>query len=318
MSNKYHHLDNSKAILHSKRANIFFLEHCRVVQKDGRITYITERKNACDYWNIPIANTTFMLLGPGTSISQAAMRLLSSAGVMVGFTGGGGTPLFSATEVEWLNPQSEYRPTEYLQQWVSFWFDEAKRLEAARRIQRHRLAYLAKVWSKNKLFQDHGLYIEDIHSATDKFEKSIERADDVNDLLCSEGRFAKDLYKYVAQKMDYPEFQREQRAGDTFNNFLDNGNYLAYGLGACALWTLGLPFGLAVLHGKTRRGGLVFDAADLIKDTLIIPNAFIAASQGKTNSEFRQDCIKQFQKYKSLDYIFETLKTIAQKGSEQC
>jgi hypothetical protein len=39
------------------------------------------------YWNIPIANTTCILLGGGTSITQAAMRMLAQAGVLVGFSG---------------------------------------------------------------------------------------------------------------------------------------------------------------------------------------------------------------------------------------
>ncbi|MDO4427677.1 MAG: type I-F CRISPR-associated endonuclease Cas1, partial [Moraxella sp.] len=30
-----------KAILHSKRANLYYLEHCRVMQKDGRVLYLT-------------------------------------------------------------------------------------------------------------------------------------------------------------------------------------------------------------------------------------------------------------------------------------
>ena len=114
-----------KAILHSKRANLYYLEHCRVMQKDGRVLYLTEAKNENQYWNIPIANTTVILLGTGTSITQAAMRMLASAGVLVGFTGGGGTPLFMGCEIEWMTPQSEYRPTEYMQGWMQFWFDEA-------------------------------------------------------------------------------------------------------------------------------------------------------------------------------------------------
>ena len=52
------------------------------------------------YRRIPIANTTTVLLGTGTSITQAAMRELAKAGVLVGFCGGGGTPLFSANEVD--------------------------------------------------------------------------------------------------------------------------------------------------------------------------------------------------------------------------
>ena len=50
----------------------------------------------------------------------AAMRMLCSAGVLVGFCGGGGTPLFAGSEVEWLTPQCEYLPTEYMQGWMSF------------------------------------------------------------------------------------------------------------------------------------------------------------------------------------------------------
>lgn len=121
-------LTDLKSILHSKRANLFYLEHCRVMQKDGRVLYLTEAKNENQYWNIPIANTTAILLGTGTSITQAAMRMFASAGVLVGFCGGGGTPLFAGSDIEWFTPQSEYRPTEYIQGWLSFWFDDAKRL----------------------------------------------------------------------------------------------------------------------------------------------------------------------------------------------
>lgn len=90
---------NLKPILHSKRANVFYLEHCRVMQKDGRVLYLTESKEVNQYWNIPIANTTVILLGTGTSITQAAVRMLAKAGVTIGFCGGGGTPLLHWFEV---------------------------------------------------------------------------------------------------------------------------------------------------------------------------------------------------------------------------
>ena len=50
---EYLHGSDLKAILHSKRANIFYLEHCRVMQKDGRVLYLTEAKKENQYWNIP-------------------------------------------------------------------------------------------------------------------------------------------------------------------------------------------------------------------------------------------------------------------------
>ncbi|MDZ4348673.1 MAG: type I-F CRISPR-associated endonuclease Cas1f, partial [Xanthomonadaceae bacterium] len=85
-----------KSVLHSKRANIYYLEHCRVLVNGGRVEYVTDEGKRSAYWNIPIANTTTVLLGTGTSVTQAAMRELAKAGVLVGFCGGGGTPLFWA------------------------------------------------------------------------------------------------------------------------------------------------------------------------------------------------------------------------------
>ena len=43
-------------------------------------------------------------------------------------------------EIEWLTPQSEYRPTEYVQGWMRFWFDEQKRLNAAKQFNANALA----------------------------------------------------------------------------------------------------------------------------------------------------------------------------------
>ena len=71
----------------------------------------------------------------------------------------------------------------------------------------------------------------------------------------------------------------KQGAGvDLANRFLDHGNYLAYGLGATATWVLGLPHGLSVLHGKTRRGGLVFDAADLVNFAKLVSLTFVGVN----------------------------------------
>lgn len=55
-----------KTILHSKRANIYYLQHCRVLVNGGRVEYVTDAGKRSLYWNIPIANTTTVLLGTGT------------------------------------------------------------------------------------------------------------------------------------------------------------------------------------------------------------------------------------------------------------
>ena len=169
-------LTDLKAILHSKRANIYYLEKCRVMQKDGRVLYLTEAKEEKQYWNIPIANTTVILLGTGTSITQAAVRMLASAGVLIGFSGGGGTPLLMGNEIEWLTPQSEYRPTEYIQGWLSFWFDEQKRLLVAKQFQQQRIQFIQQVWQKDKDLHAEGFASgEDIDKALAGFADKIDQ-----------------------------------------------------------------------------------------------------------------------------------------------
>ena len=306
-------LTDLKAILHSKRANIYYLEKCRVMQKDGRVLYLTEAKNENQYWNIPIANTTCLLLGTGTSVTQAAMRMLAQAGVLVGFCGGGGTPLLMATEIEWMSPQSEYRPTEYLQGWMSFWFDDAKRLQAAKQLQQARIAFLHAVWSKDRDLQADGFNSKDadIQQLLNDAPKKIATSSSVGKLLLEEAKLTKQLYKLAVNRTKYGEFTRTREAVDTANAFLNHGNYLAYGLAATTLWVLGIPHGFAVMHGKTRRGALVFDVADLIKDALVLPWSFICAKEGATEQEFRQQCLQAFIDHKALDCMFEQVKNTA-------
>ncbi len=298
-----------KAILHSKRANLYYLEHCRVMQKDGRVLYLTEAKNENQYWNIPIANTTVILLGTGTSITQAAMRMLASAGVLVGFTGGGGTPLFMGSEIEWMMPQSEYRPTEYMQGWMSFWFDDAKRLEVAKNFQHARIEFIRKIWAKDKDLKDEGFYLDDadIQQALNGFENKIPYQSKVGDLLLAEAQTTKQLYKIAATRCRL-SFERNPEQGDLANDFLNHGNYLAYGLAATTLWVLGISHSFAVMHGKTRRGALVFDVADLIKDAVVLPWAFIGAKEGMSEQEFRQQLLQKFTDYRCLDWMFDQVK----------
>ncbi len=303
-----------KSILHSKRANLYFIEYCRIQVNGGRVEYVTEQDRRSAYWNIPIANTTCILLGNGTSVTQAAMRELGKAGVVVGFCGGGGSPLFTGCEVMWQLPQSEYRPTEYLQQWVKFWFDDDKRLAAALIFQQTRVVQIKQQWKK--LADREQLFDVDLASlaaSLDRFSLSIGGARSQSDILALEARLTKSLYKLAVKAVGYGDFTRAKdgSGSDTANQFLDHGNYLAYGLGATAAWVLGLPHALAVLHGKTRRGALVFDIADLVKDALVLPQAFVSAAHGDDDREFRTKCMDQLRSAGALDTMIDTLKDTA-------
>jgi len=238
------------------------------------------------------------------------MRMLASAGVLVGFCGGGGTPLFTGSEIEWLTPQSEYRPTDYVQGWLKFWFEESKRLTVAKAFQEARIEYLKNIWAKDRDLKAEGIFVDDpdISTALNGYVDQFATAQKVGDLLQREALLTKQLYRYAAKATKLEGFVRERENTDLANGFLNHGNYLAYGLAATTLWVLGIPHGFAVMHGKTRRCALVFDVADLIKDAIVLPWAFVCAKEKMTEQEFRQQVLQKFTEHKALDFMFDQVK----------
>ena len=105
-------------------------------------------------------------------------------------------------------------------------------------------------------------------------------------------------------------FEREEGKGsnatreDICNGFLDHGNYIAYGYASVALCGLGISFSLPLLHGKTRRGALVFDLADIAKDAIVMPLAFASAARGAASRDFRLALIETCQREEVLDHLF--------------
>lgn len=302
---------NPRSLMLSKRANVFYLEHAKVIQKDERVVYLTQ--NGCDiekFFNIPERNTAFILLGKGTSITDAAVRRLSESNVIVGFCGSGGAPLFGAVEPVFLAPQSEYRPTEYMQMWMRAWLDEQARLAIGKHLLTERISVAIRRWDSDRELAKRGIVIPD--AAVARFRQSIEDATSVSQLLSAEAAWAKALYGSLAASLKI-DFKREEGAGrhedeaDIANGFLDHGNYIAYGFASTALFGLGISFSLPVLHGKTRRGALVFDIADLIKDAFVMPLAFLCAKRGDSHDDFRSALIEILQAEEVLDYLFTFL-----------
>ena len=301
----------------SKRANVFYLEHVRVVQKDGRIVYITEDGNLIErYFNVPERNTAFILLGKGSSITDSAARKLAESNVIVGFCGTGGSPLFSTVDYAFLTPVSEYRPTEYMQEWMRAWLDEDRRLGLAKALLSKRCDIIQAAWAKAPELLQRGISAP--LSILEKLRHEATGGVNAQGLLLSEARFAKSLYALLANAYRI-EFSREEGKGagqstaDVINGFLDHGNYLAYGYAAVALNGLGISFSLPLLHGKTRRGALVFDIADLIKDAFVMPMAFDCGKRGDSSRDFRQLLIERLQEEEVLDLLFGFVKSLCEK-----
>lgn len=301
-------------VMLSKRACVFYLEKARVMLKDDRVVHCSDNGQPTEhFFNIPDKNTSFLLLGKGTSITDAAARRLAESNIMVGFCGSGGSPLFSALDITFLAPQSEYRPTEYMHSWMHAWVNDDARLMMAKILLTERIELVSKVWSANKNLTDRGIYPDTIQ--IQRFQHDIQEAKCQQQLLAAEGRWAKSLYKQLAQGFEF-KFSRKEGKGeseseaDIANGFLDHGNYIAYGYAAVALHGLGISFALPILHGKTRRGGLVFDIADLIKDAFVMPQAFYSAYEQHSQKDFRMRLIELCQDKDVLDYMFEFIKRV--------
>jgi CRISPR-associated protein Cas1 len=306
-------LPKTAQILLSKRANVMYIEHARVMVKDGRVIYLTEFRDGEDRgFNIPDKNTAFLLLGKGTSITDGAVRMLAESGVIIGFCGSGGAPLIAGVDMAFMTPQSEYRPTEYMQAWMRLWMDEERRRNAAKNFMRDRLEFTLESWDKQ------GIVIHD--AIVRKFEGGIQSAQNTGQLLSVEGDWAKSLYGVLAKKYKLDDFRREdgKRSREdvpaTINGFLDHGNYIAYGYAGVSLYALGISYALPLLHGKTRRGALVFDVADLIKDAMVMPLAFELGSSGIKDQEFRTTLIQQMQIGEATDRMIHTIKETIEKS----
>ncbi len=291
------------SILPSHRQGLYLLEHCRVMVKDDQLTYVQQKDGFQKFFALPFGNTNALLLGTGTSITQSAARLLSDEGVMLGFTGGGGTPLFMAS-------QNEYRPTAYLQAWAKMWFEPDNRLKVYRYFQQARCDFVRKSWQRLPALKD-----IDLSPVIDDYQQRMALAETGQSLMGHEANFAKALYRLMAKATGQSGFERKPgtgEGGDRFNRYLDHGNYLAYGLAATALWVLGIPHSMPVAHGLTRRGALVFDVADIIKDATILPNAFLAAASGLSDQEMRNHCIAFLDEVKALNVLFDNIQAVTE------
>jgi CRISPR-associated protein Cas1 len=52
----------------------------------------------------------------------------------------------------------------------------------------------------------------------------------------------------------------------------------------------------------------------LIKDTLILPLAFICAKAKMSEQAFRQQCLELFTRHNALDFMFDAVKQMSTEG----
>lgn len=279
-------------LLVTDRDSAVYLEHARLHVEGGRIVYHIEDDELRREFNIPHANLAVLFLGQGTSITQDAMRLLAEEGVHVAVTGTGGTPVH-------LGSLTTYTATRHFRDLLPIYLSEELSLIAAKALMRDRVERMKTIGTK---LAQRALKLTDTTSIPKAGEQLLERihaCGSIQELLGVEGAYAKANYGAFARLsgLDKAGAFRRVAGGDPgsdaggsdpirqVNRFIDHGNYLCYGMAGAALWALGIPPHMSVLHGKTRAGGLIFDLADSFKDALVLPLAFGAAKRKEENPE---------------------------------
>lgn len=254
-----------------------YMEHA-IIEKDENAIIAIKKDGKIP---IPISQFTCLLLGPGTTVTHAAIRVMASFGCMVIWCGEGVGRFYAAGI-------GETRSAKNLLIQANACVDKDIHMSVVRKM--YDIRFPGVDTSKMSLQQIRGM--EGI-----RMKKAYELAAKATGV-----KWKKRSYK----REDWDE-------SDPINQALSIGNALLYGICHAAIVSLGMSPGLGFVH-TGKQLSFVYDIADLYKAETTIPAAFeaVKAAEGtyKLDQCVRQCCRKYFHKVRLLNRIPEDLATI--------
>ena len=232
------------------RFSHLYLERCRVDQDASGLLY----HNADGDHPIPISQISLLMLGPGTTITHAAIKALAENSCLVAWVGEGGIRTYAHSTGGTFSSRRLIHQAKLASQ-------EESRLEVAKRM------YLKRF------------------STSDLGGKTIEQ------LRGMEGLKVRKAYQEQSKVWKIPWDGRNYDQGDWFkasavNRCLSTANACLYGICHAAIVSAGYSAALGFIHvGKML--SFVYDIADLYKTEITVPLAFKICSEGETNLEQR-------------------------------
>lgn len=229
------------------RLSTLYAERCHVDRDDNAVVLVNKERTV----RVPAAFVASLLLGPGTRITTAAVRLLADSGTAICWVGERGVRMYAAG----LGPS---RGSGLLLRQAYLVTRPKERLGVARRMYAIRFPG------------------EDVSTAT------------MQQLRGREGVRIKRLYREHARRTGVRWSGRQYvpgqpfATGDDVNRLLSAGHSCLYGICHAAIVGLGASPALGFVHtgGAT---SFVLDIADLYKAEYTIPLAFELAGQGRTD-----------------------------------
>jgi CRISPR-associated protein Cas1 len=211
---------------------------------------------------IPINHIGLLLLGPGTSVTQAAMKTLVDNRSLVCWTGEGGARLYA-------HGAGGVRSSRRLLRQAQLFCDETTRIQVIRRMYQKRFA--DPLPAETSLEQIRGM----------------------------EGARVRDTYQQMSVKYGVPWERRLYDPGnwdyaDPINRALSAANALLYGVCHAAILAAGYSPAIGFIHtGKML--SFVYDIADLYKTETSVPAAFESVQRtGDVESRVRVICRELF------------------------
>lgn len=252
-----------------------YVEHKKIDQEDKAIALHDKAGKV----PVPCADLTSLLLGPGTSITHAAIKTLAESGCLVLWTGEAGVRFYAQGLGETRSARNLLR-----QAWACT--HPAARLQVVRRLYEMR------------------------------FPEPLELGLTLQQIRGHEGIRVREAYAQASRETGVPWRGRSYRRddwsdADPVNRALSAANSCLYGVCHAAIVSAGYSPALGFIHtGKML--SFVYDIADLYKAELTIPLAFGAAAGGpqELESRVRRACRDAFYERNLLQRIVLDLERV--------
>lgn len=252
--------------------SFLFIEHGRIEREDSSIAWYGPDGAVA----VPAANLGTLMLGPGTSITHAAMVALADNGVTTAWVGEAGVRYYAGG-------LGESHHSRNIERQAKAWADDEQRLQIVRR-----------------------LY-------TFRFPEQLEPGLTLKQIRGKEGARVRDGYARAAKAAGVRwrgrNYARDDWAEqDQLNRALSAGNACLYGVCHAAITSLGFSTALGFLH-TGKQLSFVYDIADLYKTEIVVPLAFAAAASSEVHLErrVRHMLRDKFRESRLLDRIVKDL-----------
>lgn len=252
-----------------------YVEHARIDQHDKAIA--VQDKDGCT--PVPVAALALLMLGPGVSITHAAVKALADNNCLVAWVGEHGVRLYA-----W--GMGGTRSSAALLRQAALASNPSSRLEVVMRM-----------YSK-------------------RFGEPINAALKLQQIRGMEGVRVRDAYARASEATGVPWSGRNYNRGkwtsaDPVNRALSAGNSCLYGLVHAAILSAGYSPAIGFVH-TGKQLSFVYDIADLYKVDLIIPLAFeIAATElGNIERSVRLACRDLFRNNRLMQRVIPDIRTV--------